>query len=143
MSTGIALATIKNIRNNKFSVIFETIQNIKPASGVTKLVNAYVWFILSSYNSTTKTGSKLPARLASALISSKDNERVAIELTDDIIEANERFKYFQSESYTDLPNDELLDDARILGITTDPNTGTISIDLEVIARDGSKGRFTL
>lgn len=143
MSTGLALATIKNIRNNRFSVIFDTVYNIKPVSGITKLVNAYIWFLLSSYNSKYKTGSKLPTKLVSALISSKDNERVALEITDDIIDANERFKYFQSESYTDLPLDELLEDARILGITTDPVKGTVNIDIEVIARDGTKGRFTL
>lgn len=128
--TGMEIGVGKFNPKGFYDIEFKGLRTSTPVDGLTNMANAWVFFLLSTYNPETKIGSNLTKRLKDGILYKKNMDATIIEIEDDVKDAEKRFKAFQAES-PNIPDNEKLSSVKILGISIDKLTQTIKVDMSL------------
>lgn len=102
--------------NVLWKVTFPSVKVVTWCTGATKLANAWLFQMLSSYNPTYKTGSEFRKLVAAPLVRQISSTQTATAIASEITLLEERFKALQLASGQALPPEELLKSAAVLRI---------------------------
>ncbi len=125
---GLNLAELVNPKSDGSSVLwqvtFPSVKVVTWCTGATRLANAWLFQLLSSYNPTFKTGSKFRQLVAAPLVRELSSAQVSGAIASEIAQLQERFQALQAASGQTIPPEELLKSASILRISV---TGTNAV----------------
>lgn len=128
---GLEIGLGKLNKDNNYTITFGDLANLGAVEGLTNLANAFLFFILSSFNPDTQIGSNLLKRIRDGVLYKDNVEATVLEIHDDISDASNRFKAMQAKALNIDPS-EKLKEARILNIDIDIAQGFITVDLNLI-----------
>jgi len=137
MGYGLEIGKGTPILTGQYKIVFGGLKDAEAVTGLTYLANAFLWFLLSSYNSSTKIGANLKKRLRDGILYTRNLETTAIEIQDDVKDAEDRFKMIQAEAIN-LTKEQTLERVRIINIDINKGTGVITIDMNIYNTLGQK-----
>lgn len=135
MAKGLGLSILKLIATNQYQITYPSVKNIRVVEGVTLLAESFMWFILS--NKFENVGSHLRRLLLAPLNFEGNLEVVSLYITDELADATNRFKIYQSRQ-ANLETEELLETANVLKVTTDPVAASVRAQIEIINQLGNR-----
>lgn len=108
-----------------WKVEFPSLKIVSYCTGATKLANAWLFQLLSSFNPAYGTGSKFRLLVAAPLIREMNTAAVSSAIASEINALEERFKALQERSGQNTPLNELLQTAEILNIDVVGTSATV------------------
>ncbi len=115
---GLNLVELRDNLNGYFSLLFPSVQVVVEVEGISKLVNDFIFNLLSTYDPSTGVGSHFKKLVAAPILFETDKELASLLIAEEIDALEKRIKNAQ-RTIAGMPLAEQLSSVRILGIDVD------------------------